>query len=150
MRFSDPQPGFGLLPSRGKARNGLLVCSRGRACALQPLPLWFPFLTHNVPGPGMKRAMLEVVATGVVTEPSDVQQYIRCTLLAHMNSSKASCRAGHPASSIPSVGFLDGAVHLVTGRHQERAQLPPVPPRRSLLRQPWLPCSGWEGRTMHS
>ncbi|KAL6774134.1 POLQ1 [Auxenochlorella protothecoides x Auxenochlorella symbiontica] len=37
---------------------------------------------------GMKRAMLEVVATGVVTEPSDVQQYIRCTLLAHMNSSK--------------------------------------------------------------
>ena len=36
--------------------------------------------------PGMKRAMLEVVAAGAVVEPSDVSRYIRCTLLAAMNS----------------------------------------------------------------
>ncbi|EFN55218.1 hypothetical protein CHLNCDRAFT_52598 [Chlorella variabilis] len=34
---------------------------------------------------GMKRAMLEVVVSGVVVEPSDVERYIRCTLLAAMN-----------------------------------------------------------------
>jgi DNA polymerase theta len=31
---------------------------------------------------GMKRAMLEVVATGAVTSPIDVDRYIKCTLLA--------------------------------------------------------------------
>ena len=31
---------------------------------------------------GMKRAMLEVVASGAVTSPSDVNRYIKCTLLA--------------------------------------------------------------------
>jgi DNA polymerase theta len=31
---------------------------------------------------GMKRAMLEVVATGAVISPSDVDRYIKCTLLA--------------------------------------------------------------------
>lgn len=35
---------------------------------------------------GMKRAMLEVVASGAVTRPTDVERYIRCTLLAATNS----------------------------------------------------------------
>lgn len=35
---------------------------------------------------GMKRAMLEVVAAGVVKTPADVDRYIRCTLLHAMNS----------------------------------------------------------------
>ncbi|PRW44411.1 helicase and polymerase-containing TEBICHI isoform X1 [Chlorella sorokiniana] len=34
---------------------------------------------------GMKRAMLEVVVSGAVVEPPDVERYIRCTLLAAMN-----------------------------------------------------------------
>lgn len=33
----------------------------------------------------MKRAMLEVVVSGAVVEPPDVERYIRCTLLAAMN-----------------------------------------------------------------
>lgn len=33
----------------------------------------------------MKRAMLEVVVSGAVVEPADVERYIRCTLLAAMN-----------------------------------------------------------------
>ena len=33
----------------------------------------------------MKRAMLEVVVSGAVVEPIDVERYIRCTLLAAMN-----------------------------------------------------------------
>lgn len=46
-----------------------------------------PFPVHRVvPLTGMRRAMLEVVATGAVRRPADVQCYIRCTLLAAMNS----------------------------------------------------------------
>ena len=37
---------------------------------------------------GMKRAMLEVVVSGAVAEPADVDRYIRCTLLAAMNDHK--------------------------------------------------------------
>jgi hypothetical protein len=36
----------------------------------------------------MKRAMLEVVVSGVVVEPTDVERYIRCTLLAAVNDYK--------------------------------------------------------------
>jgi hypothetical protein len=41
----------------------------------------------------MKRAMLEVVVSGAVAEPPDVERYIRCTLLAAMNDYQARrCR----------------------------------------------------------
>ncbi|KAL4428417.1 hypothetical protein ABPG75_002506 [Micractinium tetrahymenae] len=34
---------------------------------------------------GMKRALLEVVASGAVVEPADVERFIRCTLLSALN-----------------------------------------------------------------
>ena len=40
---------------------------------------------------GMKRAMLEVVASGAVASPSDVNRYIRCTLLSATNSFQVGC-----------------------------------------------------------
>ena len=44
----------------------------------------------------MKRAMLEVVASGVVETTSDVDRYIRCTLLAAMNDYQARLVVGEP------------------------------------------------------
>ena len=54
--------------------------------------------------PGMKRAMLEVVAAGAVVEPQDVQRYIRCTLLAAMNSYevRSALHVGRGASQFSS------------------------------------------------
>lgn len=57
----------------------------------------------------MKRAMLEVVATGIVQEPADVQAYIGCTLLAAMSDatvgrSPAGRRGTHTGSGpVPSL-----------------------------------------------
>lgn len=52
----------------------------------------------------MKRAMLEVVASGVVTTSDDVSRYVRCTLLAAMNAFEVSSTCPHIAglSSIAS------------------------------------------------
>lgn len=51
-----------------------------------PSPIPTPHaLPASLPPPGMKRAMLEVVVSGAVVEPADVDRYIRCTLLAAMN-----------------------------------------------------------------
>ncbi len=38
----------------------------------------------------MKRALLEVVASGAVVEPSDVERFIRCTLLSALNDYEVS------------------------------------------------------------
>jgi DNA polymerase theta len=42
---------------------------------------------------GMKRAMLEVVASGAVLSPSDVDRYIKCTLLAATSESEVVVHA---------------------------------------------------------
>jgi hypothetical protein len=42
--------------------------------------------------PGMRRAMLEVVATGAVSTTEDIRCYVRCTLLAAMNSYEVRMR----------------------------------------------------------
>lgn len=49
----------------------------------------------------MKRAMLEVVVSGAVVEPPDVERYIRCTLLAAMNDYQVCVL---PCSSLLSMG----------------------------------------------
>lgn len=61
----------------------------------------------------MKRAMLEVVTTGVVMEPADVQQYIRCTLLAYMNSYKVGRQARKYLSCMDSAESILHSAALV-------------------------------------
>lgn len=49
-------------------------------------------LTSAVAEAGMRRIMLEAVAAGLVKTPSDVQAYIKCTLLSALNDFNESVR----------------------------------------------------------
>lgn len=78
-------------PGEGQARAGRLrgvARCNGRECKHAQAYICFtppPRFPAPPPPPGMKRAMLEVVVSGAVVEPTDVDRYIRCTLLAAMN-----------------------------------------------------------------
>ena len=75
----------------------------------------------------MKRAMLEVVASGVVKTVDDVQQYISCTLLAATNERRVGCRASRRRPTCPLLAHAHAAAHRPDPRGPTRA----APPRRA-------------------
>lgn len=65
--------------------------------------------------------MLEVVVSGAVVEPPDVERYIRCTLLAAMNDYQV-CGA---CVCVSSVGLLHGCWQVCCSLLQASSQCPP-------------------------
>ena len=148
------------------APAGALASHAGRssACCPPALPLLLTTCLARPAWPaGMKRAMLEVVVSGVVVEPSDVERYIRCTLLAAMNDYQVGvlarlaswpcvcCRTCNVRRLLAAAAQRSLTLHMAPSYHKQQKHTIPPPPSRRKWQTPRLRrCAGWARGTTHS